>query len=132
MTFPYFAQSYFYVSGLSVLKLHLSHSTFCNLLSQNDWNIFKSCLPHPKYMDLHPCIYFYLTIVLNLKCESELLTKLPSFFLFLFTAVPTAYGSSQANGRIGAVAAGLRHSHSNTRSEPCLQLAAADCGNTVS
>ena len=32
-----------------------------------------------------------------------------------------AYGSSQARGRIGAVAAGLRHSHSNARSEPSLQ-----------
>ena len=29
-----------------------------------------------------------------------------------------ACGSSQARGRIGATAAGLRHSHSNARSEP--------------
>ena len=29
-----------------------------------------------------------------------------------------AYGGSQAGGRIGAVAAGLHHSHSNTVSEP--------------
>ena len=35
---------------------------------------------------------------------------------------PAAYGGSQARGRIGAVAAGLRQSHSsNTRSEPSLQ-----------
>jgi len=32
-----------------------------------------------------------------------------------------AYGGSQARGRIGAVATGLRQSHSNTGSEPCLQ-----------
>ena len=32
-----------------------------------------------------------------------------------------AYGSSQARGRMGAVAAGLLHSDSNTRFEPCLQ-----------
>ena len=32
-----------------------------------------------------------------------------------------AYGHSQARGRIGVVAAGLYHSHSNMRSEPCLQ-----------
>ena len=38
-----------------------------------------------------------------------------SFFFFLRVA-PTAYGGSQARGRIGAVAAGLHHSHSNTRS----------------
>jgi len=35
----------------------------------------------------------------------------------LFRATPMAYGGSQARGPIGAVAAGLRHSHSNTRSE---------------
>ena len=34
--------------------------------------------------------------------------------LFVFRAMPTAYGSSQARGRIRAVAAGLHHSHSNT------------------
>ena len=34
------------------------------------------------------------------------------FLLFLWAA-PAAYGGSQARGRIGAVAAGLYHSHSN-------------------
>ena len=38
----------------------------------------------------------------------------------IFGAAPAAYGGSQARGRIRAVAAGLHHSHSNTRSEPCL------------
>ena len=37
-------------------------------------------------------------------------------YLFL-----SAYGGSQARGPIGAVAAGLHHSHSNTRSKPCVQ-----------
>ena len=49
-------------------------------------------------------------------------------FFFLFRATPAAYGSSQARGRIGAAAAGLRHSCSNARSElplsPTLQLTA--------
>ena len=40
------------------------------------------------------------------------------FLLFLW-AVPTAYGGSQARGRIGAIATGLCHSH--TRSKPPLQ-----------
>ena len=42
---------------------------------------------------------------------------------YIFRAPPTTYGSSQARGRIGATAAGLQHSHShsNTRSEPCLR-----------
>ena len=44
-------------------------------------------------------------------------------FLFFFSrAAPTAYGGSQAMGLIGTVADGLRQSHSNAGSEPCLQL----------
>ena len=39
------------------------------------------------------------------------------FFFFFFRAAPTAYGGSQATGRIGAAAARLQHSHSNVRSE---------------
>jgi len=43
-------------------------------------------------------------------------------YLFIFSrAAPGAYGGSQARGIIGAVAAGLHHSHSNARSEPFLQ-----------
>ena len=40
-----------------------------------------------------------------------------SFFVFFFRAVPSAYGGSQARGRIGAAPVGLHHSHSNTGSE---------------
>ena len=43
------------------------------------------------------------------------------FCLCLFTAAPVAHGGSQDRGPIGAVAAGLRQSHSNARSEPRLQ-----------
>ena len=46
------------------------------------------------------------------------------FFFFLFSlslAAPPAYGGSQARGQIGAVATGLRQSHSNAASEPHLQ-----------
>ena len=39
----------------------------------------------------------------------------------LFRAAPTAYVGSQARGPIGAVAAGLHHSHSNTGSQPRLR-----------
>ena len=40
------------------------------------------------------------------------------FFLFLlFRAALVEYGDSQARSPIGATAAGLRHSHSNIRSE---------------
>ena len=44
------------------------------------------------------------------------------FFIFLLLrAAPKAYGGSQARGLIGAVSAGLPHSHSNAGSNPCLQ-----------
>ena len=36
---------------------------------------------------------------------------------YLFRAAPTAYESSQARDRIGALGASLHHSHSNSRSE---------------
>ena len=43
------------------------------------------------------------------------------FFVFLyFRTACMAYGGSQARGWIRAAAAGLHHSHSNTRSEPHL------------
>jgi len=47
------------------------------------------------------------------------------FFFFVFLAIswaaPVAYGGSQGRGLIGAVATGLRQSHSNAGSEPRLQ-----------
>ena len=47
------------------------------------------------------------------------------FYLFCLFGIswapPMAYGGSQARGQIGAVAAGLHQSYSNTGSVPCLQ-----------
>ena len=40
---------------------------------------------------------------------------------FLLMAVPVAYGSSQARDQIRAAAAGLHHSHGNTRHELHMQ-----------
>ena len=39
------------------------------------------------------------------------------FYYFFLRATSGAYGGSQAKGLFGLVAAGLRHSHSNGRSE---------------
>ena len=44
-----------------------------------------------------------------------------SLFFFFPRAASMAYGGSQARGSIRAIAAGLRQSHSNTRSKPCLR-----------
>ena len=47
---------------------------------------------------------------------------MPKLYLFLlFRAAPAAYGGSQTRVQIRSVAAGLRHSHSNTGSESLLQ-----------
>ena len=52
----------------------------------------------------------------------QLLSKAGSFYYyycyFLFRATPAVYGSSQAKDLIGAAAASLHHTHSNTISEP--------------
>ena len=58
-------------------------------------------------------------LVLCLYCYF-ILSLFKSLFFCLFRVILTAYGGSLARGPIGAVAAGLRHSHSNARSEPCL------------
>ena len=45
------------------------------------------------------------------------------YYYFVFSrAVPVAYGGSQARGLIGAVAAGLHHSHSSAGSEHVFDL----------
>uniref|UniRef100_A0A8D1M6W5 HPS5-like beta-propeller domain-containing protein n=1 Tax=Sus scrofa TaxID=9823 RepID=A0A8D1M6W5_PIG len=55
-----------------------------------------------------------------------------SFCLFAISwAAPAAYGGSQARGRIGAVATGLRQSHSNSGSEPRLQPTPHACPSSL-
>ena len=58
-------------------------------------------------------------IRLGLRIGLEVPAGFPlgSYLFIYFRAAPMAYGVSQARGQIGAVDAGLGHSHSNTRSE---------------
>ena len=62
----------------------------------------------------------------NLSNLIELCTLFSYFYFILFfcyfRARPTAYGGSQARGPIGATAASLHNSHSNTGSKPPLRL----------
>ena len=51
----------------------------------------------------------------------EIVFWISIFFFLSFWAAPTAYGGPQTRGWIGAVGAGLYHSHSNAGSEPPLQ-----------
>ena len=78
------------------------------------------------------CLTLYILGCISLHNLVTKFLNFFSFFLFLFffflRAAPAVYGSSQARGGIWAAAAGLRHSHSNSRSEPdpqCTQQLAA-------
>ena len=59
--------------------------------------------------------FFFLDIELYILFKYFILFY--SILLLLFRATTEAYGSSQARGQIGATAASLCHSHSNTGSE---------------
>ena len=61
-----------------------------------------------------PCASLVMSGFLSTYSVSDTIHVYFFFFIFLFRAVPLAYGGSQARGRIGATAAGLRHSHSNS------------------
>ena len=69
------------------------------------------------------CLGFYGEEIFRRQVD---LTSWEVFFFFLiffaiYWATPTAYGGSQAKGRIRAIAAGLRQSHSNMGSEQRLR-----------
>ena len=66
------------------------------------------------------CRYFWLSTLIYVKEEYRYYFCFVLFFLF--RAAPTDYGGSQARGRIRAIATGLCHSHSNSRSEINLWL----------
>ena len=63
----------------------------------------------------------YLTNEINRKIYSQrnrnIATPQRLFFFLFLRAAPTVYGSSQARGRIGAVAIRLHCSHRNVRSK---------------
>ena len=58
-----------------------------------------------------------LSVIVILMCISLMTNDVKSLSFFFLRVTLTAYGSSQARDGIRAVAAGLRHSHSNSRSE---------------
>ena len=68
--------------------------------------------------------FSYMTIIEGakfIKGDSSIQKQWKALFFCLFAfswAAPVAYGGIRARGQIGAVAATLRHSHSNAGSEP--------------
>ena len=69
---------------------------------------------------------------MNANLEYEIWDWGKRGFFFFLIAVPAAYGNSQARGQIRAVATGLHHSQSSTRTEPHLWLTAAVWGSISS
>ena len=72
--------------------------------------------------------YFFKRPAIIGLAEQVITFKNRFFFFWLFRTTPAAYGGSQARGRIGAVADGLYHSHSNARSSSSSQHAASRAG----
>ena len=73
------------------------------------WIVLKTTLSNSKSKT-----FFFPTkslMILALTFKSMIV-----FIFWLFRATRVAYGSSQGKGKIRAIAAGLHHSHSNTRS----------------
>ena len=67
---------------------------------------------------LHRWVHF---VIIHKLHADDLSPFLPfCLSVCLFRAIPVAYGGSQARGQIGAGAADLYPSHSNTRSKLCL------------
>ena len=69
--------------------------------------------PPPKTL-VKKRLYVYGPFSLATTLTANILKLL--FFFGLLRATPEAFGVYQARGPIGAVAAGLHHSHSNARS----------------
>ena len=91
-------------------------------LPVNSWWYFEApCVWLHVFSILFFVLHFRLSclilvFILNLKQS----IMVPFLFLFLiFRATPAAYGNSQARGGMGAAAASLCHSHSNTGYELC-------------
>ena len=59
-----------------------------------------------------------INVVLFNRTFCNLANNLSLSFFYLFRATPSAHAGFQAMGRIGVVATGLCHSHSNAGSEP--------------
>ena len=65
--------------------------------------------------------YSSLCYIIGLCCLPILNVRGTGILFAISWAAPVAYGGSQARGLIGAIAAGLHHSHSNVGSYPHLQ-----------
>ena len=82
------------------------------------WNVNKYII-YSHYMYFVSYIFiksFFISLIL-LYFRKKFI---PDLFIFLFRAIPVAYGGAQARDRIRAATAVLYHSHSSMRSKPCV------------
>ena len=85
--------------------------------------LFKTLVrPPAKNLCFRIFLMLLLLILIPLVTLSRLILNFYLFIYFLFRATPAACGCLEAGGPTGAAAAGLRHSHSNPRSELHLHL----------
>ena len=93
-----------------------------NLIKANRTKIRKSDILHRECsVNVISTDFIHTQESLEFKKKSKhIYSKVwnPFSFFCLFRTTPTAYRGSQAKGRIRAVAAGLHHSHTNTRVAP--------------
>ena len=109
---------FFVKKALTIQGLLWFHANFRIVYSisvkKSHWNFDRNCI---ELVDFFGQYGHFNYIFLIFGCGISF-----CFVLFcIFRASPVAHGYSQARGQIEAVATGLYHSHSNTRSEPHLQ-----------
>ena len=107
-----------------LIKRHSAHHTSCHMSRER---LFKCLLPMCCWMLSAlwgfqvQCFWNPPSICLLRKVKDKKISKCGLLFFCLFRAAPVTYGGSQTRGWIKAVAAGLRHSHSNVGSQLRLQ-----------
>ena len=114
------------------MESELDYGTVSYQGFMSSYSMFEVChgasTTNSQFCLLSP--FYYTQVVLISKTDLysrsiffggiNVFTLLYYVFILLFRATPAAYGGSQARGLIRATAAGLPHSYSNARSEPCL------------
>ena len=90
------------------------------------WNILYIMMLYIVFKLFHRVVNSEVQLLCSVLASCVILNN--SWFLgfscviYLFMAAPSAYGSSQARGHMGAATADLCHNHSNAGSKPHLWL----------
>ena len=100
-------------------KMPEINHTFLKIIITVDLQCFiKFCCTAQWPNHTHfPVLYNRIPLPIHSKYNLLFIYLFYFFTFLLFRAAPAAYGESQARGRTAAVAAGLHHRHSNTRSK---------------